>query len=283
MDDEREQRDALQEAVAVALAVLLVDVADGLAALVVRAGRRGTVTPTGRDAILSWLGDTIARLFGASPAAAAAAYATLGTVPQLLAASTRAAVLIAAPTGGVPGVASASTRAWRDPNGLILSDRIWLAGGDARSRLTAVLDAGLARGARPDALARELKGFIRPDTAGRTVRGDQAFWSARRLAAHEINRVHGVATIARARGAGDLVAWERSARHVGPDICSIHAASGPYAPDKVPAFPAHTGCLCHLRRVPGGSPSSVAPLGPTALIEALTGFRSGRNTDQSGS
>jgi len=271
MDDERQQRDALQEAVAVALAVLIVGVADGLAALVVRAGRRGTVTPTGRDAILTWLGDTAARLFGASPAAAAAAYATPGTIPHLLAASTRAAVMVAAPTGGVPGVAGA-VRTWRDPNGLILSDRLWLAGEDARSRLTAVLDAGLARGTRPDELARELRGFIRPDTAGRTVRGDQAFSSARRLASHEINRVHGVATIARARGAGDLVAWEKSSRHVGPDICDQNARGGPYAPERVPPFPAHVGDLCHLRRVPdNGTPEPGGVDGP-GLIAALTGL-----------
>jgi len=271
VDPEREQRDALQEAVAVALAVLLVEVADGLAALVVRAGRRGTVTPTGRDAILSWLGDTIARLFGASPAAAAAAYATLGTVPQLLAASTRAAVLVAAPDGGVPGVAE-PVRTWRDPNGLILSDRIWLAGEDARSRLTAVLDAGLARGARPDELARELRGFIRPDTAGRTVRGDQAFSSSRRLASHEINRVHGVTTIARARGAGDLVAWEKAARHAEHDVCDQNARGGPYAPERVPSFPGHVSCACHLRRVPdNGTPEPGGVDGP-GLIAALTGL-----------
>ncbi len=272
MDPEREQRDALQAAVAIALAALLVDVADGLAKRIVRAGGRGTVTPTGRGAILTWLGDTIARLFGASPTAAAAAFATLGTVPQLLAASTRAAVLIAAPTGGVPTAPEAAVRSWRDPNGLILSDRIWLAGEDARARLTAVLDAGLARGARPDELARELRGFIRPDTAGRTVRGDQAFSSAQRLAAHEINRVHGVATIARARGAGDLVTWEKSSRHAEADVCDANARGGPYAPERVPSFPAHPGCLCHLRRVPdNGTPAPGGVDGP-GLIAALTGL-----------
>lgn len=272
MDDERQQRDTLQEAVAVALAVLLGDVADGLAALVVRAGRRGTVTATGRAAILSWLDATIARLFGVSPAAADSAYATPGTVPHLIAASTRAAVQVAAPDGGVPGAASASTRAWRDPNGHALSDRIWLAGEDARSRLTAVLDAGLTRGARPDALARELKGFIRPDTAGRTVRGDQAFSSARRLAAQEVNRIHGIATIARARGAGDLVTWEKAARHALADVCDQNARGGPYAPDRVPPFPGHVSCRCHLRRVPDNRTPEPGGVDGPGLIAALTGL-----------
>ncbi len=272
MDDERAQRDALQEAVAVALAALLVDVADGLAKRIVRAGRRGAITASGRAALVTWLDATIAHLFGDSAADAERRYATAGTIPHLLAASTRAAVQVAAPDGGVPGAASASTRAWRDPHGHALSDRIWLAGEDARARLTAVLDAGLARGTRPDALARELKGFIRPDTAGRTVRGDQAFSSARRLAAHEVNLAHGSATIARARGAGDLVVWEKSSRHAEHDVCDQNARGGPYAPDRVPSFPGHVGCNCHLRRVPNnGTPEPGGVDGP-GLIAALTGL-----------
>lgn len=271
MDDERAQRDTLQAAVAAALSALLGDVATGLAALVTRAGRRGTVTPTGRAAILTWLDATIARLFGVSPAAAAAAYATRGTIPQLLAASTRAAVLVAAPTGGVPGAVD-PVRAWRDPNGLILSDRVWLAGEDARSRLTAVLDAGLARGATPDELAGELRRFVRPDVAGRTVRGDEAFSSARRLVDHEVNRVHGIATVASARGSGDLIAWTVAGRHPVKDECDLRARGGPYAPGAVPHHPQHVGCRCVLSRVPGGGTVEAGGVDGPGLIAALTGL-----------
>lgn len=266
-----ERRDELHAAIAAALSALLGDVATGLAALVVRAGRRGTVTPTGRAAILTWLGDTIARLFGASPAAADSAYATPGTVPHLIAASTRAAVMVAAPGGGVPGAAE-PVRTWRDPNDLILSDRVWLAGEDARSRLTAVLDAGLARGASPDEMAGELRRFVRPDVAGRTVRGDEAFWSARRLVTHEVNRAGGIATVAAARGAGERIAWVVSAAHRGPDVCSIHAAGGPYEPDRVPSFPAHVACKCHLSRLPGGGTPQPGGVDGPGLIAALTGL-----------
>lgn len=271
MAAEREQRDALHAAIAAALTALLGDVANGLAALVNRAGRRGTVTATGRAAILTWLGDTIARLFGASPAAADSAYATPGTVPHLLAASTRAAVQVTAPGGGVPSAAE-PVRTWRDPHGLVLADRVWLAGEDARSRLTAVLDAGLARGATPDELAGELRRFVRPDVAARTVRGDEAFWSARRLVTHEANRAGGMATIAAARGAGERIAWVRSARHVGPDICDAHANGGPYTPDRVPAFPAHVGDNCHLERVPGDGVSEPGAVDGAGLVAALTGL-----------
>ncbi len=271
MAAEREQRDALHTAIAAALRALLGDVATGLAALVVRAGRRGTVTPTGREAVLAWLTDTIARLFGTSPAAADSAYAAPGTIPHLIAASTRAAVQVAAPGGGVPG-AAAPVRTWRDPNGLVLSDRVWLAGEDARSRLTAVLDAGLARGATPDELAGELRRFVRPDVAGRTVRGDEAFWSARRLVTHEVNRVGGMAQIAAARGSGERIAWVRSARHVGPDICDAHANGGPYTTDRVPAFPAHVGDNCHLERVPGNGVPEPGRVDGSGLVATLTGF-----------
>jgi len=268
---ERERRDALHAAIAAALSALLGDVATGLAALVNRAGRRGTVTPTGRAAILTWLGDTIARLFGASPAAAAAAYALPRTVPHLIAASTRAAVQVAAPGGGVPGAAE-PVRAWRDPNGLVLSDRVWLAGEDARSRLTAVLDAGLARGATPDELAGELRRFVRPDVAGRTVRGDEAFSSARRLVTHEVNRAGGMAQIAAARGSGDLIAWTVAGRHAIADECDLRARGGPYAPGAVPPHPQHVGCRCLLSRVPGGGTAEAGGVDGAALIAALTGF-----------
>lgn len=265
-------RDGLHAAIAAALRALLGPVADGLAARLRRAGQRGTITPTGRHALARWLAATIARLFGVSPADAAARYATPGTVPHLIAAATRAAVAVAAPDGGLPGPADAPTRTWRDPNGHALSDRIWLAGEDARARLTAVLDAGLARGASPDELARELARFIRPEVAGRTVRGDEAFWSARRLVTHEVNRADGLAQIAAARGAGERLAWTVSARHVGADRCDRHAAGGPYTPDTVPAFPAHPLCRCRLDRVPGAGGAVLGTVDGAALVATLTGF-----------
>ncbi len=272
MAAEREQRDALHVAIAVALRELLNGVATSLAALVNRAGSRGAVNQAGREAVVSWLGSTIARLFGVTPVDAAARVATQGTVPHLIAASTRAAVLIAAPDGGVPPAPEAAVGRWRDPHGLVLSERVWLAGEDARSRITAVLDAGLARGATPDEIATELRRFVLPEVAARTVRGDEAFWNARRLVTHEVNRAGGMAQLAAARGSGARVAWDVSGRHALTDECSNHAASGPYTPDKVPIFPAHLGCLCHLEPLPGEGEPEPGAVDGAALVAALTGF-----------
>jgi len=103
------------------------------------------------------------------------------------------------------------------------------------------------------------------------VRGDEAFSAARRLVGHETNRAQGLATIAAAGRAGGLIAWSVSGRHAIADECDARASGGPYAPEAVPPHPAHVGCRCVLRVVPGGTPEAGGVDG-SGLVAALTGF-----------
>lgn len=266
--DERRALAALLAAVDARLSAILAPVARDLGALLRRApARAGVPTPAARRGIADWLAAAVARLFGATPAAADGLAATPGTVPHLVAGATRAAARIAAPAGGVPDPPALSARLWRDPNGHALADRLWLAGEDARSRLVAVLDAGIARGTPPADLARELSAFLAPGVA---ARDGEAAWAATRLARHETARAYDRGVVAAARGAGQLVAWRRSVAHRGDDICDRYAAGGPYRPDEAPDKP-HPLCACYLAPVPGGVAEGGA-VDATTLARAASGY-----------
>lgn len=151
---------------------------------------------------------------------------------------------------------------WVDPNGYRLSDRIWRDVVDVRSRVDRLLDYHIGQGTAAVDIADELEAFLTPGadvSRTRTPYGTEGSFAARRLARTEITAAAGRATvnasIANPFTAG--VKWTLSLSHPKPDICDELAAAGPngdgvYAPENVPAYPAHPHCLCNLQPVAMG-------------------------------
>lgn len=160
---------------------------------------------------------------------------------------------------------------WVDPNGYRLSDRVWRASIDVRSRIDRLLDYEISRGTSAVRVAELLEDFLTP--GARLIRtntpyGKEGSYAARRLARTEIAAAAGRATvnasIANPFAAG--VRWVLSNAHRDSDICDQNARGGPngdgiYPPEQVPPYPNHPHELCHL---------SPVPLGTTAgLVEQL--------------
>lgn len=155
---------------------------------------------------------------------------------------------------------------WVDPGGYRLSDRIWRASIDVRSRIDALLDYHIARGTAAVDIAQELEPFLTPAGRGpRTVRpyGREGSYSARRLARTEITAAahRGTVNAAIANPFVGGVQWRLSASHPRRDICDDYARGGPngdgvYPVNEVPAVP-HPMCLCSQLPVPVGSVSDL--------------------------
>lgn len=173
-------------------------------------------------------------------------------------------------TGERPLVAIGELRGAYDPfhrfvdqGGYTLSDKVWNASINARSRIDLLLDYHIAQGTGAVQIADLLEDFLTP--GARLIRtntpyGTEGSYAARRLARTEVTAAAGRATVNAAianpfvRG----VKWGLSLSHKGRDICDDHATGGPegdgiYPPDKVPAYPAHPHDLCHLSPVPIGN------------------------------
>lgn len=274
---ERRPLDELLAAVDGRLAALVGPLARDIAALIRRSPKSGgTLSPVGRRGVAAWLTTAIAALFGASPADADGLYAVAGTVPHLVAGATRAAATLAAGPvvadatarlAGQPGLLAAlaagngtppaaePSRTWRDPNGRILSDRVWQAGEDLRARLDALLDHHIARGTTTTDLASAIEGFLTPEGAKprtRTPYGTEGGYSARRLARSETTKAYGQATIASASANPFVrgIRWRLSAAHPESDRCDERAAADPhglgagvYRVGEVPSYPDHPQCF----------------------------------------
>jgi hypothetical protein len=152
---------------------------------------------------------------------------------------------------------------WVDPNGYRLSDRVWRASIDVRSRIDRLLDYEISRGTSAVRIAEMLEDFLTP--GARLIRtntpyGKEGSFAARRLARTEITAAAGRATV-NASTANPFVAgvqWVLSNSHRGVDQCDQNARGGPngdgiYPADQVPPYPNHPGELCHLSPVPLGS------------------------------
>lgn len=162
---------------------------------------------------------------------------------------------------------------WVDPNGYRLSDRVWRASIDVRSRVDRLLDYHVSRGTSAVRIAELLEDFLTPGARlirTRTPYGKEGSFAARRLARTEITAAAGRATV-NASVANPFVAgvqWVLSNAHRHVDICDENAHGGPngdgiYPAGQVPQYPNHPHELCHL---------SPAPLGTTAdLVEQLRG------------
>lgn len=152
---------------------------------------------------------------------------------------------------------------WVDPNGYRLSDRIWRASVDVRSRVDRLLDYHISRGTSAVEIADLLEPFLTPGALRqRTQRpyGTEGSYAARRLARTEITAAAGRATI-NASTANPFVQhmqWRLSASHPRIDICDQYARGGPngdgiYPLGQVPPYPPHPHCLCSLLPVPMGN------------------------------
>jgi hypothetical protein len=149
---------------------------------------------------------------------------------------------------------------WVDPNGYILSDRIWRTGEVTRQKIDAMLADGIRSGISSTKLAKMVEPFLLPNRLGvRTTRpyGRDASFDAMRLARTEISRAHSQASYAAALtnpyvGGMD---WALSLSHPKIDICDKYATIGmngdrirePYLLDSAALPPAHPHCLCNTR------------------------------------
>lgn len=151
---------------------------------------------------------------------------------------------------------------WIDPNGYRLSDRVWQASINVRSRIDALLDYHIARGTAAVEIADLLEDFLTPGTRlikTNTPYGLEGSFAARRLARTEITAAAGRATV-NASIANPFVKgiqWVLSGSHGKPDICDENAKGGPngdgvYAPESVPTYPNHPHDKCHLQPVARG-------------------------------
>lgn len=311
MADERAALDTLIAQVEQRFAGLLSPFARDLVRRVSRsASRGGTVGPVGREALSRWLPGALAALFGGSPAQVERLYTEPNTVPYLLRASLRATARVAV----APVVADVSARlsaqsallavvtgpatnprppifdparTWLDPNGHKLSDRIWLASEDLRSRIDGLLDYHIQRGTNAVEIGRELEIYLAYDgrinargeqVVTRTPYGRSGLARPRTLARTEITRAYGAATTEAAR-TNPFVAglrWRLSASHPQQDQCDERANANPdglgkgvYRVDGVPRYPDHPNCLCSL--LPMTRQDSAAVIAALARGEAVPG------------
>lgn len=152
---------------------------------------------------------------------------------------------------------------WVDPSGYTLSDRIWRASTDVRTRIDALLTAAIRSGTGSLGISRQLEQFLVPGQALRTSRpyGRDASFSGMRLARSEITRAHSVATLAasRANPYVDQMSYRLSPRHPKFDICDGFAARSPYPIDQcpIPVMDTHPQCICSIAPLVTSTPAQV--------------------------
>lgn len=234
-----------------------------------RTGGRGALTPARVAALGALAAAALGRIFATSPGAAFAGTEPRTPFAQVLAGGVRAAARLAVPDGADGDAALARATTWRDPNGHILSERVWRNGQEIRERLDTLLDRHLQAGTDPRTVADEVARFLTSrHVRGRArAEGEDGRYAARRLALHEINRAHGQATIALAGRTGAAVRWQIAGAHPAADACDRLAradnhglGAGVYPAGQVPGHPQHVGCRCVLNtvRAPAGRAGEAA-------------------------
>lgn len=159
---------------------------------------------------------------------------------------------------------------WIDPHGYRLSDRVWRASIDVRSRIDRLLDYEIANGTAAIKIAQRLEQFLTPGaltTRTRTPYGREGSYAARRLARTEIAAAAGRATTAAsaANPFVDRIQWKLSVSHPCCDICDEYAAGGPnndgiYAIGSVPTYPAHPHDMCTLSPITVDNASEIVAM-----------------------
>jgi len=313
MADTRAPLDALLAAVDGQLTAALAPFVASLVRQVRRSGA-GSLGQSARGRITTLISEALTALFGGSPAAVFAADGTpLTPVARLLAAATRTATLVvvgpviaevqqrltgqpdllaaltggrALPPGGQrPAPLFDPARTWITPDGYRLSDRLWLAGEDLRTRIDTLLDYHIGKGTTATVVADELEQFLTAEGAAQRTRrpyGQVGSHRARTLARTETSRAYNVAT---AQGAALNpfavgVGYRLSGSHPKEDQCNGYATANPdglgvgnYTPGNYPVPPVHPNCLCYTVTVLKQSSAAViADLGRWARGGQVDGY-----------
>jgi hypothetical protein len=148
---------------------------------------------------------------------------------------------------------------WTDPNGYVLSQRIWNTANDVRSKIDAFIMKAFAEGWSAVQLAKELEQYLVDGAGG---------YAAMRLARTEIARAANHAAYVSAY-LNPYVSKIDVARSANGDpscnICKQHATIGiggertrpPYSihAAHIPSF--HSNCMCHVRPVLDDNPAAV--------------------------
>ncbi len=161
-------------------------------------------------------------------------------------------------------------QAWIDPNGLVLSDRIWRSAIRTAQKVDALLADAIRSGRSAADLARDLEGFLLPGRLGRRTDrpyGRDGSADAMRLSRTEISHAHGQISYVAAlmNPYVDRWDWALSPAHPKMDVCDRLATlseSGerlrePYPLAGAPIPPAHPYCLCNGRAAVVDDPASV--------------------------
>lgn len=159
---------------------------------------------------------------------------------------------------------------WVDPNGYVLSDRIWNTSIETRKKVDNILREGIRNGTAARDIAKQLEQFLVPGRAlVRTNRpyGSDASFDAMRLARTEISRAAAQAAFISAYlnpyvGGMD---WALSPSHPRIDICDDLATIGkggerlrdPMAMTSTRLPPAHPHCLCRAQAYVTDTPEVV--------------------------
>lgn len=139
----------------------------------------------------------------------------------------------------------------RRTNGYTLADRIYANGKATTAQVGRIVDRGLVLQKSAAQIAREVKGYYRPDVPG------GASYAAKRLARTEINNAHHHTTIRMSdqRPWVQGYHWNLSRSHPRPDPCDELATAddyrmgpGNYPKGSAPDRP-HPQCLCYLTHV----------------------------------
>lgn len=148
-----------------------------------------------------------------------------------------------------------------------LSERVYHTESLVNGQLDRVINNAILTGVNAAKLAKDVREFIRPDTAG-GVR-----YAANRLARTEINNAFHAAAVQEMQSEPfvDAIEWNLSGSHPKPDECNRYAESvhfkggdpGVYRKSDVPARP-HPNCLCYVTAV---------DIGPDEFIKQ---FREGK-------
>lgn len=147
-----------------------------------------------------------------------------------------------------------------DPNGYVLSDRVWNTAVDVRSKIDRLLLYHIAQGTAAVDIAPLLEQFLTGEAAKVTTQtpyGVVGSYSARRLARTEITAAAGRAVVnaSRANPWVDRIEWRLSPSHPKVDICD--SLQGVYPKNSVPLYPPHPHCLCYLIPLTSATPAEV--------------------------
>lgn len=133
-----------------------------------------------------------------------------------------------------------------------LSARVYRAEALTRGTVEQLINSALARGASAAELAKDVRRYINPNTAGGVK------YAAMRLARTELNNAFHAQQIRQAEESPfvDGIKWNLSGSHPVPDECNDYAEKqhvkgqdvGFFKPNEVPVKP-HPNCLCYLTPV----------------------------------